>query len=331
MKQLKKISCFGTSHTAGGGFEFESLTGFPYDKSERLYGEVLKEVYKEFPNPKTQFRYSWPGQLQELLLKNNLEVEVLNRAKQGYGNERVYRKVFETIDDPSFDKDTHLLLIEFSFIGRKEYFWNEFNDYIICNYSPEEAKDFKGNVFPITSDVKNKKKKYIDMVGPINDTIGYAHSWFYDDNSNICEILDERIPKIINPFVSKSLDWIEQYKQLRKNITFFLSYLLFNKINFLISFAEFDNSVLELDENIFNEIKKRKIYYGDTESWPELMERYKLTISNETNGVVDDRHFGFYGNKLVSEYVFNHLSKMFGWNPIPIKIQEYIDKTKSIF
>ena len=52
---IKEIHCFGTSHTAGGGFEF-------FNKEN---ASKLKKTYTE--RPFTQFNYSYPGQLQKLI------------------------------------------------------------------------------------------------------------------------------------------------------------------------------------------------------------------------------------------------------------------------
>ena len=126
MSKIKNVHCFGTSFTAGGGFEWETEDGDRRDSIEKMYGNVNI--------PKTQWDYSFPGRLQTLFKDNNQNIKVYNHGKQGYGNERVYRKVFDVILSKDFKKEENLFIIEFSWLNRREFFLNEINDYVICNY-----------------------------------------------------------------------------------------------------------------------------------------------------------------------------------------------------
>jgi hypothetical protein len=77
---IKTVYFFGTSHTAGGGFEFNSkLKTFNFieaelKENEEPRGQTLHRIYKElFPNElRTQDNYSFPGQLQLLCNDRNL-------------------------------------------------------------------------------------------------------------------------------------------------------------------------------------------------------------------------------------------------------------------
>ena len=80
MSKIKYINCFGTSYTAGGGFEFDG------DKNP------LNNLYSGLETPLTQFNFSYPGQLKKILDEN---VKVTNYAKNGYGNDRTFRKIYE--------------------------------------------------------------------------------------------------------------------------------------------------------------------------------------------------------------------------------------------
>ena len=75
---IKKIYCFGTSHTAGGGF---------HDKN-------VKNVYKNIVDNPSMETCSWPGIFKTYLDKN---IELINLAECGAGNERIYRLVFDLI------------------------------------------------------------------------------------------------------------------------------------------------------------------------------------------------------------------------------------------
>jgi hypothetical protein len=116
---IKEIHCFGTSHTAGGGFEF-----FNKEKASKL-----KKVYTE--KPFTQFNYSWPGQLQKLIGDG---VKIFNHAKSGYGNERMYRITYDLVTKDIQSLSEKLFIFEFSFLGRKEFYSNTLKDHFIVNY-----------------------------------------------------------------------------------------------------------------------------------------------------------------------------------------------------
>jgi hypothetical protein len=116
---IKEIHCFGTSHTAGGGFEF-----FNKERASKL-----KKVYTE--KPLNQFNYSYPGQLQKLIGDG---VKVYNHAKSGYGNERMYRIAYDLITEDIQSLSEKLFIFEFSFLGRKEFYSNTLKDHFIVNY-----------------------------------------------------------------------------------------------------------------------------------------------------------------------------------------------------
>ena len=121
--KIKYINFYGTSSTAGGGFEFDSLAEGPfiyirYDKCDE--------------EPKTQFNYSFPGQVKKFIGETN--IEVFNFGKQGYGNDRMMRLAYARTKEEKFNKDEHLFLFEFAALGRDEFYFNEIKDYIICNY-----------------------------------------------------------------------------------------------------------------------------------------------------------------------------------------------------
>jgi hypothetical protein len=116
---IKEIHCFGTSYTAGGGFEFESK--FKHTK--------LLENYSE--EPLTQFNYSYPGQLQKII---GDDIKVFNHGQSGFGNELMYRKSFDIIES-SNRMDDKLFILEFSSLGRKEIWSNTHNTHLIVNYN----------------------------------------------------------------------------------------------------------------------------------------------------------------------------------------------------
>lgn len=113
---IKKIYCFGTSHTRGGGF----------------HEKRIKDIYKNIVDEPSMDTLSWPGLLQVLVGK---KIKVENLAECGAGNERMYRLFWEIVSSDGFNKDEVLFLLEPSSFDRKEFWSNTINDYVICNYS----------------------------------------------------------------------------------------------------------------------------------------------------------------------------------------------------
>lgn len=272
MNKIKYIHCFGTSYTAGGGFEFDS----PGRKDElmSIYGNLKNEEF-------TQFNFSWPGQLQKLFKENKQKINVYNHAKQGYGNELMYRKTFEIINEES-NLDEHLFLLEFSGIGRKEFYCNDINDYIITNY-------------------------YLDESGYKFD--GAANSYWYDTKTKVnkikptVDLIKELFPKVLN---EKDL-----ISQIIRNNSFFISFLILNNINFLFTQPP---PLFPLKRELFEELVKLKTIkfksYDEElhDGFVNYFHHEGLQIFNETNGIIKwDGHASLLGNKQISIQIYNKL------------------------
>ena len=256
---MKEIHCFGTSHTEGGGFEFQ------YD-SKNI---ELKKFYKE--EPFTKQNYSWPGQLQKLV---GNDVKVYNHSKSGYGNERMYRLTYDELNNTTPNNEK-LLLLEFSHIGRKEYYSKSINDFFIANYSFNE----NGSI----------------------ETLDMAQTYF---NPNI-----EDFQKLLKPsvyaFMKETIDFDIQEKNMKMNNIFFIHYLLNNNINFLLTtppcfLLPFDliqkikNNLIEFEKDVFD------IYH--------FVEKNKLRIMDDTNNQIPDGHSGLEGNKKIAKIIFDKIN-----------------------
>lgn len=259
MKNIKKIHCLGTSFSAGGGFEFDS----PQQDTK-----ILKSLYKQTNEKLIPKNFSWPGQLEKLLPKN---IKVLNHAKSGFGNERMYRISDKLISDKNFNKDENLFIFESSWIGRKEYFLNSIEDYVIYNYTFKEGDE---------------------------DLIGVGYNYLYDNKETQKKL--DKFKKILLPFFNETFNETEVEKEIFRNARFFLSFLKQKKINFL-----FINSFLpEIEEKNKVTFKlENKIY----KELGDLVHSNKYSIENETSGKIDDKHLGYFGNKLIAMNVFNNL------------------------
>ena len=158
MGKIKKIYCFGSSFTAGGGFEFDSPN----------HNDTFSNLYSDLDEKQTPFNFSWPGQLQKLLGNS---VKIYNLAKQGCGNQRTERLTYDIVNKKNFKKDESLFLIELTALGRDEFFSKDLNDYIVSNYQNINQTDFEfystaKDYFYQTKD----EEKYLDKYNSLFET-----------------------------------------------------------------------------------------------------------------------------------------------------------------
>ena len=281
MKEIKNIYCFGTSYTAGGGFEFH--------KDIKLVG-----LYKHLGIPLEQYNFSWPGLLQSII---GSDIKVHNLAKSGYGNERIYRKTMDIFESKSANVDDSLFIFELSGMGRKEYFLNELNDYVICNYN-----------FNDTDDTALMH--------------GIAQSYFEDD-ADTKKILNKHEP-LFKEFMQKTIKFKNQHIIYQRNLLLFISFLELHKINYLIN----GNVVLnpKINTHLLNYDSKLLKFPTTTDKWGDFVQfytSYKLSLTDETRGVIRDGHCGYVGNKIISERIYNQLIDYGYINKNKINITDY--------
>lgn len=263
MKDIKKIYSFGSSCTAGGGFEFDSP--MINDHFPKLYSKLGEEM--------TLFNFSWPGQLQKILGES---IKVTNLAKQGYGNQRTQRLIYDIVNSDDFDKDETLFLIEVTAMGRDEVFVKDLNDYAIVNYHNIDENNF--SFTSIAKDYCYQTKKEESYLDGYND--------FFET------------------YITKFKSVKDEMDKLHRSIDFFLNYLEHKSIKYLLtspppSFVEYDTS--------------KSIEYGDgnyfikNTCFIDFTYQNHLTIKDETEGLSEDLHSGFKSNKLVAEIVYNKI------------------------
>lgn len=283
MSKIKNIHCFGTSFTAGGGFEWGS--------EERH--KLLEKLYGHLDEEKTQYNYSWPGQLQKLLNEKNHKIKVYNHAQSGYGIDTLIRKVFDVVTEVGFEKDKNLFLLEFSAFNRKEYYCNEIGDFLVGNY--RMIKDIGVSQHLL----KDIKKFHVDM----------AHSYFYDNSETIKKI-DKFQPTVLRYF-NQSFNEDVEFKRIARLTSFFLTWLKHHKIEVIFSsmpriYISNDWDFIETFETFLYDDTKLKI---DTPAIYEFISMYNLQISYETDFLYEDFHSGIGGNKIISKIGFNYLIK----------------------
>lgn len=262
---ITQIHTFGSSHTEGGGFAVE----------------IAKTLYKPFsPNPSME-TLSWVGQMKELLPSY---INVQNHAASGGGNERVYRLLFDIVSQDDFDKDDTLLLIEPTFLMRKEFWSNTIQDYIILNYVPE-----------------NPASKF-------NFEVVHQHyNYHTDENKKL-----KSKKQLYHDFIQETVKEEEVTKLAQRNLLFLLSfleqhnikYLLVNEIDYFS--PSWPNQSQFFTDNM--KTKRIKYYFGNKETYDIIGDGAENhSISHETEGRHDDFHQGLFVNRVIAQTIYNKL------------------------
>lgn len=262
---ITQIHTFGSSHTEGGGFNFD----------------IAKKLYQPFhPKPGMQ-SLSWVGQLRELIPSY---VKINNHAASGGGNERVYRLLFDIISRDDFDKDDTLLLIEPTFLMRKEFWSNSINDYIILNYTPE-----------------NPASKH-------NFQVVHRHYQYHTDKNKKLKLKDG----LYHAFIKETVNEKEVTKLAQRNLLFLLSFLEQHQIKYLlVNEIDYFSPSWPNQKQFFTEsMKSKRIKY-----FIEGAHTYDIirdgtenhSISHETNGRHDDFHQGLFVNRVIAQTIYNRL------------------------
>lgn len=263
MKKIKYINCFGTSFTAGGGFEFDG-----YSKGRC---DFLKSFYNIDNEELTQFNFSYPGQLQKI----SSDFKVINYAKNGYGNDRMFRLTYDLITSENFDSSEHLFLFEFGGIGRREFWYEPIGDFIVMNYW-------------VDYDTKKLKNK-VDL----------AHSYCYD--SKEMEDFLEKDELLFLEILSKTFNFDCEIKKYDQDIYFFISYLNFKNINYFIVTSPIDKK----DDRYFT--FGDGLFFKKSDDFIKFTNINNLEMDIETNYLYNDKHNGYVSNKLVGQTIYNTL------------------------
>ena len=280
--KYSEIRTFGTSYTQGGGFEYWLK---PHVK--KLYNGLSPMV------DNTSFEFSWPGQLDKIV-----DCKVVDYAKCGHGNERLYRKVYEQVSDESFNKDEVLFLFEISSIGRKAIYSAEFKKWGIYNY---QCDSNTGRL-------------------DLNEgTDGFAFDWNKEqwDDEKYRREMDwiNRNKLIINQFHQLTIDEQNISNLLFQNLTMFLSFCDKMELNYyLVS----DESWMLHNNPLLREWQNKFLFDDLWLKW-NIQHGNGIDITEETGGVYEDGHNGFGGNIMIANTIAEYLLKR---NEID-KIEEY--------
>lgn len=267
---IKKIYCFGSSHTEGGGFH-DSL--------------LVTNLYKNIIDTPTMSKLSWPGILQNILGES---VDVHNYGKSGSGNERIYRMVLDLIfgenqfQDTKFNKEETLILIEPTNLDRKEYYSTTIQDHVVVNYravEPKSTKSFhvvQNHYFEDEPGLNNKlnKKLYYDFL------IETSH---FDVQLNLMQ---------------KNLLMFFSFLELHN-----INFKIVNSCNIFTNSQE-KYKVFDTIKYSFQDTHGE---YNTFEDFTDYASKNGKLIQNETHGRIDDPHQGYFVNRVISQTINNIL------------------------
>ena len=154
-----------------------------------------------------------------------------------FGNERIYRKTHEIINNPNFNPKEHIFLFEFSDVGRKEVYHADLDKYLICNYSYDSKNGERINNIP-------------DKVGKFHQlSLVFYDYWFEtkETESTINKDID-----IFREYFKKTISLQSTIADVSKNIEMFLSYLEFNNVQYIIVQEPFTQKNMEFSKKHFN-------------------------------------------------------------------------------
>lgn len=267
MQHIKYIVAVGTSFTAGGGFE-EISTLRP-----------IMEKWEHKPLPASMFECSWPGQLQQIVKPG---VKVINLGRPGAGYEYLIRITEEWISLNTDKLEDTLFLLETSSLGRSEFWDNELQDFIVCNWEMKADK--------------------------MNASLHSGQYWL-DSEEKIQSI--SKNEKLMSEWMTKFIGYSAFLEKAESSV-----YNFFCKLKLLdYKFAHFGEpfhdqgiamSKLIRDTSLMLEYNTRKIH-----SIHEYLLASKLTIADFTKGEAADFHACLKGNQNIALQYYLQLKKLY--------------------
>jgi hypothetical protein len=230
---MGKLFLFGCSYTA-----------------EYFFNSVLNDNYKKYYEFRGgNFPLTW-GQL----LANKLNLELVNCAWGGNGNEQIFQDVCNR--SPKFESND-MVIIEWSYISR--FRWAQFD----------------GNFWM--------------PIGPVN------HDPKIINENTANDILVNRSHKL----------YIEQIYDFEKIIE-----VLSKHIGFKLYFWSADNQIIYPNEKINRQEKyiASRFVGKDETIFNEVFRRNGERIFEETEGQVDDNHFGESAHQILFEIFYSHIN-----------------------
>jgi hypothetical protein len=189
-----------------------------------------------------------------------------------------FRKIYELVNDKNFNKDEHIFIIEYAGLGRREFWFNPINDYIVSNYW--------FNFDTLT----------------LKDMVYLANSYGYETKKMSNDL--KKYEPLFLEFFKQTLNLKNEIKLNEQNIEFFSSYLNQHKLNYFYTTDIFDSNSGK--NFIFGDGE----YFKQSNDFLRFSEYNNLSIKNETAGIDKDLHNGYISNKIVGLTIYNKLVEL---------------------
>jgi hypothetical protein len=265
----------GCSHTAGGGMEY-MLT-----EKDGKYIHVWKELYG-FENWGDEKNIMYPQRIAD-----HFKLKCINEASSGSGAPRTIRKTYEYIINKGVENlQDHIFLLQFNNpVNRIEYYCRKIDEYLIIN--PQWGPDGKVESLSVTENYSVTTRKY--------------HPEFFKD-----EIEDD-----IKIFLEKYHEPIKYYEQFIGQCAGLISFLEQINVEYFYMFSDGGPLTGKLQHHFWNveNRKERNIIIDGCRDISEYADKFKLTIEDDTKGILGDRHAGYFAQieygKKISEILQN--------------------------
>jgi hypothetical protein len=234
----------------------------------------LMKFYKEKYGVewKSERDVAWPK-----LLADKLGLELIDESACGGGPERVARMMYEFLYKNKYNRTLFILEIPSAY-NRLEFYSNHFKNYLICNPN-----------FSIENE-----NVYVDM----SITQGYHTYNDYDD-------IQKYIKDSLEDYLTKFYDIDEYRNKIIYSMIGLYSLMINLKLPFYITQSGFDANLNRFYEGATDTHCfpfKQNDFFGWTKS-------KKLTITDETNGIVEDGHPGYYAHKKWADILYKFFQK----------------------
>lgn len=273
---MKEIYCFGTSQTAGGGYEFDAPSKWDWPKDY---------WFIEYEGEKTQNNFSYPGRLQSI----SNQYKVFNMAKSGHGNDRSIRKAFDVIKSKTNEELKNVCFIfEYAYVGRKEVFLKNLNKYAVANYSFLTEK--------------------MDKV----ELMGLAIDYFFDDEDTQKLLRMNR--DSIQDYFSKTMKYDVESEKLQREFAIFLSFLENMGIKFILmnGWPVFRDNYFEKNSIIWDKLTPYKSSPFSMDAFEEtITSETNGDIKDAHNNYTTNNWIAkVIYNKLIDDKFLNNLSRI---------------------
>ncbi|MEY4333311.1 MAG: hypothetical protein RLZZ196_2054 [Bacteroidota bacterium] len=279
MEKYKHLFAAGCSTLAGGGLETTNLE--------------LRKYYKERYNIEwgSESDIIWPK-----LVADEFNLQFHNFTKSGAGLHRFIRQIYDYIYE-DFDRAAEtIFFIECPVIWNKvDLYSNEHNRYLLCNI------DLVSN--PVYEDG--------ETMGSFRD-IHLCDDYFYQSKEDREEIEKSLIPTL-NPAFKKTYNVRAYEKEILKSLVGLLSFLRYKNYKFYIlpsaiHISYVQRFIRDINENMLYLFSDTGKMYGmsdtDFSNWAGDK---KMMIKNETDGLFNDTHPGYFAHKIWAEALINKL------------------------